>query len=52
MIEFIGTLLTITVNYNSSHIELLLNNVCVSNVYEEPRTDLYYSLNSRTNSLL
>jgi hypothetical protein len=27
--------LTITVNYNSSHIEFSLNNVCLANHYEE-----------------
>jgi hypothetical protein len=26
---------TITVNYNSSHIELLLNDVCLTNLYDE-----------------
>jgi hypothetical protein len=30
---------TIIVNYNSSHIELL-NNVCLTNLYEESLTDL------------
>jgi hypothetical protein len=34
---------TITVSYNSSHIELLLNEVCLTNLYEESPTDLYYS---------
>jgi hypothetical protein len=29
---------TITVNYNSSHIELLLNDVCLTNLYEESLT--------------
>jgi hypothetical protein len=31
---------TVTVSYNSSHIELLLNDICLTNLYEEPRTDL------------
>jgi hypothetical protein len=31
---------TITADYNSSHIEFLLNNVCLTNLYEESRTDL------------
>jgi hypothetical protein len=42
---------TITVIYNSSHIELLLNDVCPTNLHEESRTDLNLS-NSRINSLL
>jgi hypothetical protein len=33
---------TITFDYNSSHIELLLNDVCLTNLYEESGTDLYY----------
>jgi hypothetical protein len=32
---FNGTSVTITVNYNSSHIELLLNDVCLMNLSEE-----------------
>jgi hypothetical protein len=36
-IGFIGTSFTITVNYNSSHIELL-NAVCLTNLYEESLT--------------
>jgi hypothetical protein len=32
--------LTITVNYNSSHTELLLNDVCLTNLYEESLTNL------------
>jgi hypothetical protein len=35
MIAFIGTSLQFTVNYNSSHIELLLNDVCLTNLSEE-----------------
>jgi hypothetical protein len=31
---------TITVNYNSSHIELLLNDVCLTDLSEESLTDL------------
>jgi hypothetical protein len=31
---------TITVGYNSSHIELLLNDVCPTNLYEESLTAL------------
>jgi hypothetical protein len=31
---------TIIVNYNSSYIELLLKNVCLSNLYEESLTAL------------
>jgi hypothetical protein len=42
---------TITVNYNSSHIEILLNDVCLTNPSEEFRTDLNLS-NSRMNYLL
>jgi hypothetical protein len=34
---------TITVDYNSWHIELLLHDVCLTNLYEESRTHLYYS---------
>jgi hypothetical protein len=34
---------TIKVDYNSSQIELLLNVVYPSNLYEESQTDLYYS---------
>jgi hypothetical protein len=30
----------ITVDYNSSHIELLLNYVCLTNLSQESRTDL------------
>jgi hypothetical protein len=33
----------IKVEYNSSHTELLLNDVCLTNLYEESRTHLYYS---------
>jgi hypothetical protein len=40
--------LTITVYYNSSHIELLLDDVCLTNFYEES----LIQLNSRMNSLL
>jgi hypothetical protein len=39
---------TITVDYNSSHIELLLDDVCLTNLYEE----FLNELNSRMNSLL
>jgi hypothetical protein len=31
---------TITVDYNISHIELLLNDVCLTNLYEESLTSL------------
>jgi hypothetical protein len=31
---------TITINYNSSHIELLLDNVCLKNLFEESWTKL------------
>jgi hypothetical protein len=31
---------TITVNYNSSHIELILNDVSLTNLYEESLTNL------------
>jgi hypothetical protein len=31
---------TITINYNSSHIELLLNDVCIANLSEESVTNL------------
>jgi hypothetical protein len=41
MIEFIGTSITITVNYNTSHIELLLSNVCLTDIY-------YFSLHECT----
>jgi hypothetical protein len=30
---------TITINYNRSHIELLLNDVCLANLYEESLTN-------------
>jgi hypothetical protein len=40
---------TIAVDYNSSHIELLLNDVCLTNLSEESLTDF---LNSRMNCLL
>jgi hypothetical protein len=43
IIEFIGTYFTITANYNSSDIELLLNDVCPTNLSE---------LNAQINSLL
>jgi hypothetical protein len=36
-------LLTITVNYDSSRIELLFNDVCLTNLYEESQTKPYYS---------
>jgi hypothetical protein len=36
---------TITVNYNISHIELLLNGVCLTNLYEEFPTNLNLWLN-------
>jgi hypothetical protein len=39
MIVFIGTSLQL-VSYNSSRIELLLNNVCLTNLYEESLTNL------------
>jgi hypothetical protein len=39
----------VTVNYNSSHNKLLLNDICVTNLFEESRTNL---ANSRMNSLL
>jgi hypothetical protein len=39
MIEFIGHSFTITVDYNSSHIELLLD-VCLMNLCEEAHTNL------------
>jgi hypothetical protein len=32
-------LLTITVDFNSSHIELLLNDVCLTNPYEKSRNN-------------
>jgi hypothetical protein len=48
MTGFIGTSITITTNYNSSHIELLLNDLCLTNHYEESLT----ALNARMNSLL
>jgi hypothetical protein len=31
---------TITINSNSSHIHLLLNDVCLTNLYEESLTNL------------
>jgi hypothetical protein len=31
---------TIAVDYNSSHIELLLKNVCLTNLYKESLSDL------------
>jgi hypothetical protein len=31
---------TITVDYNSSHIELLLNDVCLTNLFEKSLTNL------------
>jgi hypothetical protein len=31
---------TITVDYNSSHVELLLSDVCLKNLSEEALTDL------------
>jgi hypothetical protein len=39
---------TTTSNYNSSHIEFLLIDVCLTNLYEESLTES----NSRMNSLL
>jgi hypothetical protein len=48
MIGFIGISVTITVNYNSSHIELLHNDVCLTGLSEESLT----SLNVQINSLL
>jgi hypothetical protein len=46
MIGFIGTSITVIVNYNSSHIELLLNDVCLTNLSDlsllpESRTGFY-----------
>jgi hypothetical protein len=38
---------TVTVNYNSSHIELL-NDVCLTNLYEESRTVLSLLLMSES----
>jgi hypothetical protein len=40
MIEFIWHVFTITANYNSSHIELLLNDIRLMNLYGEPLTNL------------
>jgi hypothetical protein len=48
MIAFIGTLITITVNYNNWHIELLVKNVCLTNLSEESLT----GLNQRESELL
>jgi hypothetical protein len=42
---------TIRVNNNSSHTELLLNDVCLTNLYEESLTALNPP-NARINSLL
>jgi hypothetical protein len=39
MIGFTGTSVTITVDYNSLHIELLLNDVCLTNLYEKSLTN-------------
>jgi hypothetical protein len=47
MIGFIDTSITIAFNYNTSYIELLLNDVCLTNLYEESLT----ALNLRINSL-
>jgi hypothetical protein len=35
--------ITVTIDYKSLHIKLLLNNVCLTNLYAESRTDLDYS---------
>jgi hypothetical protein len=48
MIGFIGTSFTVKIDYNSSHIDLLLNDVSLTNLYEEFVT----ALNARMNSLL
>jgi hypothetical protein len=40
IMEFIGTYFTNTANYNSSDIELLLNDVCLTNLSEESLTEL------------
>jgi hypothetical protein len=40
---------TITVNYNSSHIELLLNDVCLTNLYEE--SESYVTTDGQSASL-
>jgi hypothetical protein len=34
---------TITINYNISHIELLLNDICLTNLYEESLTPIRIS---------
>jgi hypothetical protein len=47
-IGFIGLSNTITTNYHSSHIELHLNDVCLTNLYEKSLA----ALNARMNSLL
>jgi hypothetical protein len=41
---------TITVNYNISHTELLLNDVCFTNLCEEALTDLNLSNSSQSQS--
>jgi hypothetical protein len=46
MIGIIGTSITITVNYNSSHIELLLNDICLTNLFEESLTAFNVWMNS------
>jgi hypothetical protein len=43
MIGFIGHSFTITVDCNSSHIELLLHDVCLANI-SLSRNGLYYNL--------
>jgi hypothetical protein len=42
MIGLIGTSLQLQWIITTSHIELLLNNVCLTNLSEKSRTDLYY----------
>jgi hypothetical protein len=53
MTGFIGTFFTITVDYNSSHIELLISDVCLTNLYEEslPNLGLIFSTLEFTNPL-
>jgi hypothetical protein len=43
MIGFIGASLQFKVGYNSSHIELLLNDVCLTNLCEESVTVVWIS---------
>jgi hypothetical protein len=48
-LDLMGVYVTFTVNYKSSHTELLLNDVCLTNQHDEPRTDL--TLHEGTNPL-